>query len=107
MAWWGWQDPIDTVLANQRVIISMLQRVLNQETKIMATIADVQASVANETTVVGGVVTLLNQLSDLLKAAIASNDPVALQAVVDSINANATTLAAAVTKNTPAASSKG
>ncbi len=73
----------------------------------MATIADVQAAVTNETTVVGGVVTLLNQLSALLKAAIASNDPAALQAVVDSINANATTLANAVNANTPAASSKG
>ena len=68
----------------------------------MATIDDIKTAVANETTVEGSVVALLQQLSSALAAAIASNDPVAMQAVVDSINANAKALSDAVTANTPA-----
>lgn len=69
----------------------------------MATLADVQAAVANLNTVEASVVAMLQTLSDALKAAIASNDPAALQAVVDSINADSTAMAAAVAANTPAA----
>lgn len=69
----------------------------------MATLADIQAAVAAETTVEQSVITLLNTLSADLKAAIASNDPAAMQAVVDQLNTNAQTLAAAVTANTPVA----
>lgn len=69
----------------------------------MATLADIQADVASETTVIDSVVTLLNGLSDQLKAAVAANDPAAIQAVVDSIDANKKKLADAVSANTPAA----
>lgn len=80
-----------------------LDLVLAKETKEMATIADIQAAVTAEKTVEDSVVTLLQTLSADLKAALAANDPAALQAVVDSINTNAAALAAAVTANTPAA----
>jgi hypothetical protein len=72
-----------------------------QGIQIMATMADIQAAVAAETTVEQSVISLLGQLSSELQAAIAANDPVAMQAVVDSINANSASLAAAVTSNTP------
>jgi len=70
---------------------------------IMASLADIQAAVAAEKTVEASVVALLTTLSADLQAAVASNDPAAMQAVVDGINANAAALSAAVTQNTPAA----
>ena len=103
MGWWwdnySWYT--DTTMRLAR-IENKLNLVLTQEAKIMASIGDVQSAVSAETTVVASVVTLLNQLSTLLKAAIASGDPTALGTVVDAINANAASLAAAVTANTPA-----
>ena len=72
-----------------------------QLNKIMTTIDEIQADVTDETTVIDGVVTLLNNLSALLAAA--GTDPVKLQALKDSIDANKAKLAAAVAANTPAA----
>lgn len=69
----------------------------------MATLADIQAKVAAETVVEQSVITLLQSLSADLKAALAANDPVALQAIADGLDANTASLAAAVTANTPAA----
>lgn len=80
-----------------------LRQLIQKVNAIMATLADVQAAVANLNTVEASVVAMLQTLSDALKAAIASNDPAALQAVVDSINADSTAMAAAVAANTPAA----
>lgn len=81
----------------------LLRRIIvNQET-IMATLADITAAVAAEKTVEDSVVTLLQQLAQQLKDALANNDPAAMQAVVDQINANAKALSDAVTANTPAA----
>jgi hypothetical protein len=68
----------------------------------MATLADVQASVAAQTTVEASVVTLINGLAQQLKVALAANDPVAVQALVDQISANTKGLSDAVTANTPA-----
>lgn len=70
---------------------------------LMATITDVQTAVANETTVEQSAITLLQQLSQMLQAALAANDPAQVQAVVDQINANAQALSDAVAANTPAA----
>lgn len=84
-------------------ILGLLQTIVTKETAIMATIVDIQNAVAAEKTVEDSVVALLSQISAQLKAAIASNDPAALQAVVDSLNTNAASLSAAVVANTPAA----
>jgi hypothetical protein len=73
----------------------------------MATLQDIQNAVAAETTVVGSVTTLLQQLAQQLKDAIAAQDPVALQAVVDAINTNANQLANAVAANTPGTGTSG
>ena len=83
-------------------IISMLNTLINKETKIMATLADIQSAVTAEKTVEDSVVTLLQSLSAQLAAAIASGNPAQVQAIVDQINTNAASLAAAVTANTPA-----
>ena len=73
------------------------------EDKIMATIDDVVSAVAAEKTVVDSAVALLNQLTAMLQAAIASGDPAKIQPAIDAINANKAELADAVTANTPAA----
>lgn len=70
---------------------------------LMATIQDVSAAVAAESTVDDSIVTLLNSIVQQLKDAQASNDPAALDAVVASIQANTKKLSDAVTANTPAA----
>lgn len=67
----------------------------------MATLADIQHSIASQTTVEASVVTMLTGLSQQLKDAIAASDPVALQALVDQIDANTKTLSDAVVANTP------
>jgi len=91
-------DPVVSAKLDQ--ILTALQSLGD---KLMATLADIQNDVASESTVIDGVVTLLGELSTQLAAAIAANDPAALQAIVTSIDANKAKLAAAVAANTPAA----
>ena len=83
-------------------IIAMLNTLITKENQEMAVLQDIQAAVTAEKTVEDSVVTLLTSISAQLKAALAANDPAAVQAIVDQINTNAATLAAAVTANTPA-----
>lgn len=70
--------------------------------QLMATIQDVQAAVAAESTVDDSIIALLNGIIQQLKDAQASNDPAALDAVVASIQANTKKLSDAVSANTPA-----
>lgn len=114
---------LQKLLTNDETIISNQSLILNNQSKIMAQLTDIQAAnatlitnVAALDTVEESVVTLLNtvvgqnkDLATQLVAAIASNDPVAMQAVVDSMNASNADLAAktqaladAVAQNTPA-----
>lgn len=83
----------------------ILSRLNHMERLIMATLADIQAAVAAEQTVDASVITLLGQLHDQLAAALASNDPAAMQAIVDSLKTEQANLTAAVTANTPTAPS--
>lgn len=76
---------------------------LRKEESVMANLADLAAEVAAEKTVDDSVVALLNGLTANLAAAVAANDPAAVQAVLDSMKVNSAELAAAVAANTPAA----
>jgi len=69
----------------------------------MATLADLQAVVAKQTTVDDSVIALLQGIKAKLDAAIAANDPAALQALSDSLTSEQTKLTDAVSANTPAA----
>ena len=101
-----------------------LQLIINKIDKIMPTLADIQAqntaliaAVAEEDSVIDSAVTLISgfgtTLSDIkaqLAAAVAANDPTAIQGVVDSltstiadVTAKKQALADAVAANTPAA----
>ncbi len=92
------------------IILGVLQVVLyrmnridleKMERKIMVTLDDIVADVTEEKSVIQGAVTLLGQLSQMIKDA--GTDPVKLQAVKDLIDSNKADLAAAVVANTPAA----
>ena len=67
----------------------------------MATIQDVSAAVAAESSVDDSIITLLNGIVQQLKDAQASNDPAALDLVVAGIQANTKKIQDAVTANTP------
>ena len=120
----GYQPILPVIMAKLDTINQQQQQLLTQGDKIMSTLADVQAliatltaDVAADATVEQSAITLLNgltksigDLSAQLAAAIASGDPVALQAAADALAAqntalasNTAALAAAVTANTPAA----
>jgi hypothetical protein len=84
-------------------VYALVAELLQKEINTMATIDDIKAAVTAETTLEGSLVTLLNQVVGNLKAAVAANDPAALQAVLDQLQANANTMSAALQANTPAA----
>ena len=84
-------------------ILALLQQLTRTGNTLMASLADITTAVTAEKTVEDSVVTLLGAISAQLKAAIASNDPAAMQAVVDQITANTAAMSAAVVANTPAA----
>lgn len=87
---------IDTLLRNQQM----------NATATDQNFANLQASVAQETTVEASAVTLLNGLSAQLAAAIAAannGDSAALPALQAQIDTSSAALAAAITANTPAA----
>ena len=67
----------------------------------MAVIDDLQAGVAELTSVIDSSIQLMDNLTILLEEALANATPIeAVQAVIDSIKANKEALAAAVVKNT-------
>lgn len=69
---------------------------------IMADLKSLQDQVTAENAVIDSAVVLLEGLKTALDAAIASNDPAALQALSDSIGSETQKLADAVAANTPA-----
>lgn len=85
-------------------IESKIDILTTKENKEMALIDDVQNTVAQQTTVVGSVVTLVQQIKAALDAA--GTDQAKLQAIKDSLDANDTTLANLVVANTPTATTE-
>lgn len=92
----------------QRLVLQRLERIeyyLGQlflgENAMATDLTALQASVANNTTVVQSALTLIQGFSAALAAA--GTDPAALAALKASLDASDTALAAAVAANTPAA----
>ena len=97
---------LQTIHANQLVMIGMLKQLLKQENQMAIDLTAVTAEVANNTSVTSSVVTLLGNLTALIKAIPPSTDPVtqaALDQLTATLSANDTSVAAAVVANTPAA----
>lgn len=91
------------IITRLNQILSRLGVITQMEEMQMATVQDIQAAVADETTVVGSAVTLLDLIHQQLTDALASNDPAAVQAVLDNLASNRQALADAVSRNTDAA----
>lgn len=70
---------------------------------IMTDFTDLQANVAAEDTVIDSGIVLIQGIKAKLDAAIAANDPAALQALSADIGAKTQALAAAIAANTPTA----
>ena len=83
------------------LIEHLLTHLIFQGRTIMSTLDDLEASVANTTTVEASAVVLLQNLSALITAS--AGDPAALAALAGTLTTNANALADAVTANTPAA----
>jgi hypothetical protein len=96
---------LQTLHANQLNMIGMLRRIINQESQMAIDVTALTAEVANNSTVSGSVVTLLQNLTTFIQNIPASTDPVT-QAALDQLTAtlagNDTAVAAAVVQNTPA-----
>jgi hypothetical protein len=105
MSWW-YTDPFVTVNAKLDTLTGLVRQLIAKENQMAIDLTAVTAEVANNTAVTSSVVTLLGNLTALIKAIPPSNDPVT-QAALDQLTAtlagNDTTIAGAVVANTPAA----
>ena len=72
--------------------------------RVMSALTDLQAQVAQNTSVEASAVQLIQGIAQQLATAIAGGDATQLQALTASLSSTATALAAAITANTPAAS---
>lgn len=110
---WFWGDDLQEIqesqsriLATQYTILALLRSLTAKDTQMAIDLGTLTAEVTNNTNVTNSVVTLLNNLTAIIKAIPPSSDPVT-QAALDQLTATLTTndqaVAAAVTANTPAA----
>jgi len=103
---WWWEDEFESVNAKLDILINLVNRLLMKERQMAIDLTTVTAEVAKNTDVTASVVTLLNNLTAIIKAIPASSDPTT-QAALDKLTAtlasNDTAIAGAVTANTPAA----
>lgn len=83
------------------IVTAILVHQIIKERKLMATVEEVKAAVAAESTVISSAVTLINGLAAQVEAA--KTDPAALDEVIANMKASSDALAAAVAANTPAA----
>lgn len=85
------------------LILDKLSEITQKETFIKMTLDELSAKVTEEDTVVDSAVTLLGNLSQMLKDAIASGDPAKVTAIANQLDTQKQKLADAVVANTPAA----
>jgi hypothetical protein len=94
-------DQFDRVEAWLRIINRKLDRLFTQGEKEMATLAELEAQVAETTQVQESAIVLLNGIKQLLDEAIASQDPAKIEELRALLDAGTDALAAAVVANTP------
>ena len=83
-------------------IIELIHQVLIKEDQMANELADLQAKVAAEDTVIDSAIVLLQGIKAALDAAIAAGNPAALAALSTDIGAKTQALSDAVVANTPA-----
>jgi hypothetical protein len=84
-------------------ILLAIQQLNDKENVETMKISDLLAKAQEQKTVSDSVVALLGNLSQMLKDAIAANDPAQIQAVADLLDGNTKEISDAVVANTPAA----
>lgn len=94
-------DAAPEVLAALAEISRKMDLAISKQEATMAELADLQAQVASNTTVIESAITLINGIAARIAAA--GTDPVALKALTDSLKSEDDALSAAVASNTPAA----
>ncbi len=103
---WWWGDKLDLVLANQAKILNILNQLTKKENQMAIDLTTITANVAKNTDAANSAVTLLNNLTAIIKAIPPSSDPTT-QAALDQLSAtldsNNTAIASAVVANTPVA----
>ena len=99
-------DLLQTIHANQLIMLRMLRRILNEEDQKAIDLTAITADVAANTSAANSAIQLLNNLTAIIKAIPPSNDPTtqaALDSLAQTLEANNTAIANAVTANTPSA----
>ncbi len=82
---------------------NLIRSIENKEETIMTTLADIRDRVAAEHTVGQSAIALLQQIAQMLRDALASQDPAAFQEIADMLDSDTQALSDAVVENTPAA----
>ncbi len=82
-------------------VTTKLDTILKEERAMANELADLQAAVAKEDTVVDSAIVLLQGIKAALDAAIAAGNPAALTALSADIGAKTDALSAAIVANTP------
>jgi predicted transcriptional regulator len=99
--------PKDTFRADVLGKLDRLERKINLllalEKSMGAELDNLRNEVTENASVIGSAIALLNNISQMLKDAIAANDPAALNELAASLDRNSNDLAAAVAANTPGA----
>jgi hypothetical protein len=105
LMWWE-DSQFQNINNKLDVLTGLVRQLLTQEAKLAIDLTTLTAEVTNNTSVTNSVVTLLGNLTALIKAIPPSTDPVtqaALDALTATLTSNDTTIAGAVVANTPAA----
>src|SRR5215216_2667056 len=95
------------IAAQLQLIFPVLRKITNSEKVIMSVLDEIEAEVASNTSVVGSVETLVQNMTAKIQEqtdalAAAGVDTTRLQSVLDAIKSNDTRLGALVNTNTPA-----
>lgn len=91
---------IDTLHANQLLMVGLLKQILIKEGLIMSALTDLQASQAALAAAVQSAITDITNLAAALAAATGSNDDAGVEAVVTQLNTLASNLNASVAAST-------
>ncbi len=100
---WFRTPKLDAILRNQAEILRLLNILVTQEQKLMATLNDVQNAVTAEDTVIDSAITLIQGLADQIKNL--QPKQAAIDKLAADVSAKSQALAAAVAANTPAQAS--
>jgi hypothetical protein len=89
------------IIGDDKFLMKILDEIQRKEDLMAGELDLLKAAVAQNTTVIGSAIVLLQGLKEKLDEAIASGNPAALQALSDELGAQDQALAGAIEANTP------